>query len=122
MIHCLADLTNNEYPFFARVFDRKIEHNLEQLKAVKKIVSGSSRPLPYIIFGPPGTGKTVTCVEAMRQVSTNFVDVVEETKCTSCNDFSLFECLLKDEYVIVDKACHRPFRQLTKKTGESGLF
>jgi helicase MOV-10 len=52
-----------------RFFDRKVEQNSQQKTAVERIVSGSSRPAFYIIFGPPGTGKTMTTVEAIRQVN-----------------------------------------------------
>lgn len=51
-----------------RPFDRNIENNKEQLEAVRNIVSGTSGAAPYIVFGPPGTGKTVTMVEAIKQV------------------------------------------------------
>uniref|UniRef100_A0A8C5MGK4 RNA helicase n=1 Tax=Leptobrachium leishanense TaxID=445787 RepID=A0A8C5MGK4_9ANUR len=50
------------------LYDRSLESNEEQMRAVKHIVSGISRPAPYLIFGPPGTGKTVTLVEAIKQV------------------------------------------------------
>ena len=52
---------------FRSFYDRNL--NSEQKQAVQKIVSGSSRPAPYLVFGPPGTGKTVTLVEAIKQVS-----------------------------------------------------
>ncbi|KAM4610171.1 putative helicase mov-10-B.1 [Polymixia lowei] len=51
-----------------KLFDRQLEKNPEQYKAVQNIVAGSSRPAPYLVFGPPGTGKTVTVVEAIKQI------------------------------------------------------
>nr|XP_046153547.1 putative helicase mov-10-B.1 [Oncorhynchus gorbuscha] len=50
------------------LYDRALEQNPEQYTAVQNIVAGSSRPAPYLVFGPPGTGKTVTVVEAIKQV------------------------------------------------------
>lgn len=49
-------------------YDRSLAENPEQARAVSCIVAGISRPAPYLIFGPPGTGKTVTIVEAIKQV------------------------------------------------------
>ena len=42
--------------------------NSRQRAAVIRIVGAQCRPAPYILFGPPGTGKTVTLVEAILQV------------------------------------------------------
>ena len=50
-------------------FNRAIAQNEEQKRAVTQIVLGAPNGAPYIIFGPPGTGKTVTIVEAMKQVN-----------------------------------------------------
>lgn len=51
-----------------RLFDERIRKNHEQLQAVQHIVARSSMPAPYLVFGPPGTGKTVTLVEAIKQI------------------------------------------------------
>ncbi|XP_044315485.1 putative helicase mov-10-B.2 isoform X2 [Drosophila rhopaloa] len=45
-----------------------IYSNAEQLQAVQRIVAGPSPQGPYIVFGPPGTGKTTTIVEAILQL------------------------------------------------------
>ncbi|XP_053355474.1 putative helicase mov-10-B.1 [Clarias gariepinus] len=51
-----------------RIYNRDLESNPEQKAAVQHILSGQHKPAPYLIFGPPGTGKTVTMVEAIKQV------------------------------------------------------
>ncbi|CAM4716224.1 unnamed protein product [Leuciscus chuanchicus] len=57
-----------------RLFDQQLEKNPEQKTAVCNIVAGTSKPAPYLVFGPPGTGKTVTIVEAIKQVEKNIPD------------------------------------------------
>lgn len=40
----------------------------EQNRAIFSIANGMHRTIPFILWGPPGTGKTVTIVECIRQL------------------------------------------------------
>ncbi|XP_033647604.1 putative helicase MOV-10 [Asterias rubens] len=64
----LCTVKEDTSEFARQLFDRKLASNEEQMRAIQHIVKGSSRPAPYLVFGPPGTGKTVTIVEAIKQV------------------------------------------------------
>uniref|UniRef100_W8BT05 Putative helicase MOV-10 n=1 Tax=Ceratitis capitata TaxID=7213 RepID=W8BT05_CERCA len=50
------------------LLNKSIEGNPEQIQAIEQIVSGANPYSPYILFGPPGTGKTTTIVEAILQI------------------------------------------------------
>jgi len=49
-------------------FNPNINNNPPQRQAVQNILNGTSLPAPFLLFGPPGTGKTVTIVESIKQV------------------------------------------------------
>ncbi|TRM60361.1 P-loop containing nucleoside triphosphate hydrolase protein [Schizophyllum amplum] len=51
-----------------RTYNALIGTNGPQLQAVASIVKMPKGSLPFVVFGPPGTGKTVTIVEAILQV------------------------------------------------------
>lgn len=48
--------------------NEKIIDNEEQKQAVENIVNETAFPSPYIVIGPPGTGKTTTIIEAIVQI------------------------------------------------------
>lgn len=79
-----------------------IKNNKEQQAAVKNIVNKTSFPSPYVLFGPPGTGKSTTIIEAIAQLvklKPNAHILVTAGSNSACDDIAVR--LLK--YVAVNK-------------------
>lgn len=54
------------------------------MQAVERIVGRTAHPSPYLVFGPPGTGKTATIVETISQIyASNYEDKI--LVCTPSN-------------------------------------
>ena len=62
-----------------------------QRAAVARILGAQCCPAPYIVFGPPGTGKTVTLVEAILQVGI-ILCISLYTPCISLYTLCIFVC------------------------------
>ncbi|XP_065368580.1 uncharacterized protein LOC135961041 isoform X2 [Calliphora vicina] len=73
--------------------------NGEQLQAVRNIAEGPRNDATYIIFGPPGTGKTTTLVEAILQLlkKPNTKILVTASSNSACDEVAIRLCkYLKD--------------------------
>uniref|UniRef100_A0AAQ5ZF66 RNA helicase n=1 Tax=Amphiprion ocellaris TaxID=80972 RepID=A0AAQ5ZF66_AMPOC len=66
--------------------------NPPQREAVKRILAGECRPIPYVLFGPPGTGKTITLIEAILQVY-HFLPSSRILVCTPSNSAADLICI-----------------------------
>ncbi|XP_078139377.1 RNA helicase Mov10l1 [Centroberyx gerrardi] len=66
--------------------------NLPQREAVKRILAGECRPTPYVLFGPPGTGKTITLIEAILQLY-HFLPSSRVLVCTPSNSAADLICI-----------------------------
>ncbi|XP_070686569.1 RNA helicase Mov10l1 [Pempheris klunzingeri] len=66
--------------------------NPPQREAVKRILAGECRPIPYVLFGPPGTGKTITLIESILQVY-HFLPSSRVLVCTPSNSAADLICI-----------------------------
>ncbi|XP_042220663.1 RNA helicase Mov10l1-like [Homarus americanus] len=94
--------------------------NLEQKLAVRRVLDGTTRPLPYVIFGPPGTGKTVTLVETTLQILTmiQYSRILIITPSNSASDLVVERLLTFGELKKVDLVRLNAYQRLEDSVPE----
>ncbi|KAF7224131.1 RNA helicase Mov10l1 [Nothobranchius furzeri] len=85
-----GELTTKPIPSQGQFFNPDL--NCSQKEAVKRILAGECRPMPYVLFGPPGTGKTVTLLETILQVY-HFLPSSRVLVCTPSNSAADLICI-----------------------------
>ncbi|KAN0127186.1 P-loop containing nucleoside triphosphate hydrolase protein, partial [Lactarius tabidus] len=80
-IHCLSEAEIAELP----LVNENIREDKQQLRTVVSILQQPKGTVPFVIFGPPGTGKTSTVVESIMQLVHRDVNI-KILACTPSND------------------------------------
>ncbi|KAH7924362.1 RNA helicase [Leucogyrophana mollusca] len=95
-----------------KLFNRLIATNASQLLAVTSIMRQKPGSPPFVVFGPPGTGKTFTIVEAIKQLlhhnpnahilatasSDSAADLIAERLISTLNTDELFRIYAPSRY------------------------
>nr|XP_014093671.2 putative helicase MOV-10 [Bactrocera oleae] len=89
-----------------KLINGQIFENPEQLQAVQQIVGGANPFAPYIVVGPPGTGKTTTIVEAILQLYINRPKcriLITASTNSACDTIALKLCELFENNLLLRK-------------------
>ncbi|KAH9887301.1 P-loop containing nucleoside triphosphate hydrolase protein [Cubamyces lactineus] len=100
------------------LFNAQIATNAAQLQAVKSILRLRTGSAPFIIFGPPGTGKTITVVEAIRQI----LHLQPDARILACAPSNSAADLIAQRLDALDTTqlfrCNAAFRDIQSLPGE----
>ncbi|KAM6980838.1 putative helicase mov-10-B.1 [Aplochiton taeniatus] len=94
------------------MFNQQLGNNPEQCAAIQHIVAGTTKPAPYLVFGPPGTGKTITLVEAITQLN-RALPATHILACAPSNSASDLLC----ERLLAHVDPHRVYRLYASSRG-----
>ncbi|KAI0336614.1 P-loop containing nucleoside triphosphate hydrolase protein [Cubamyces sp. BRFM 1775] len=104
------------------LFNAQIATNAAQLQAVKSILRLRTGSAPFIVFGPPGTGKTVTIVEAIKQV----LHLKPDARILACAPSNSAADLIAQRLDALDTTqlfrCNAVFRDIQSLPGELAAY